>query len=140
MLFKKERGFTLIEIMIVVAIIAILAAIAIPRFRAMQETAREAKTKDNLSALRSAVMIYYGNNEGRWPDDLSASAFTEYIAAIPPAKATPLGDSTNVVSVTDVPNAYGVGWAYCSALGTYEGQIWCNSNSIDSKGASFTTY
>jgi prepilin-type N-terminal cleavage/methylation domain-containing protein len=137
---KSKKGFTLIELMIVVAIIGILAAIAIPRFASMLERSREGATKGNLGALRSAVSIYYGDKEGAWPDNLTSTAFTAYINPIPPAKATPLGNSTAVSNVTGVPSAGGSGWAYCTSAGSDQGQVWCNSNSTDSKGSSFTTY
>ena len=65
---RGEKGFTLIELMIVVAIIGILAAIAIPKFAQMLEKSREGATKGNLGAIRSAVSIYYGDKEGVWPN------------------------------------------------------------------------
>jgi len=67
MLRKTEKGFTLIELMIVVAIIGILAAIAIPRFADLIRKSKEGATKGNLGAIRSALSIYYGENEGRYP-------------------------------------------------------------------------
>ena len=89
----KRKGFTLIELMIVVAIIGILAAIAIPKFAQMLEKSREGATKGNLAAIRSAVTIYYSEKEGTFPGDLT-TAFTSYLYPIPAAKATPLGNST----------------------------------------------
>src|SRR5579863_7937483 len=65
---SRSFGFTLIELMIVVAIISILAAIAIPKFADMIRKAQEGATKGNLGVLRSALSIYYSDMEGQNPD------------------------------------------------------------------------
>lgn len=64
---KTKKGFTLIELMIVVAIIGILAAIAIPKFADLIKKSKEGSTKGSLGALRSALTIYYGEQEGTYP-------------------------------------------------------------------------
>ena len=69
---KNQKGFTLIELMIVVAIIGILAAVAIPKFAEMMERSRDGATKGNIGALKSAISIYYGDHEGTYPTDLTA--------------------------------------------------------------------
>jgi prepilin-type N-terminal cleavage/methylation domain-containing protein len=95
---KKEKGFTLVELMIVVAIIGILAAIAIPKFADMLEKSREGATKGNISALKSAISIYYGDNTGVWPTILTANVpgtkdlVPKYMDRIPPVKATAAND------------------------------------------------
>ena len=58
MLLKKDKGFTLIELMIVVAIIAILAAVAIPQYRKFQYRAKTSEAKANLDAIRTAEFAY----------------------------------------------------------------------------------
>ena len=69
---RKSKGFTLIELMIVVAIIGILAAIAIPRFANLIDRAREARTQGNLGSIRSALAICYGATDGTWSATLLA--------------------------------------------------------------------
>jgi prepilin-type N-terminal cleavage/methylation domain-containing protein len=59
---KKIWGFTLVELMIVVAVIGILAGIAVPRYMDFVTRAKEGATKGNLGAIRSAVNIYYADN------------------------------------------------------------------------------
>ncbi|MBN1962877.1 MAG: prepilin-type N-terminal cleavage/methylation domain-containing protein [Deltaproteobacteria bacterium] len=59
MLHKIERGFTMIEIMIVVAIIGILAAIAIPNFAKFQNRAKQSEAKANLKAFFTSAKANY---------------------------------------------------------------------------------
>ena len=58
---RSQKGFTLIELMIVVAIIGILAAIAIPNFLSYQARARQAEAKTNLGGLYVAEVAFFGD-------------------------------------------------------------------------------
>jgi len=61
MLKRNKKGFTLIELMIVVAIIGILAAIAIPNFLKFQAKAKQSECKTNLGAIYVAQLSYFSN-------------------------------------------------------------------------------
>ncbi len=61
---RNQKGFTLIELMIVVVIIGILAAIAIPNFIAMQNRAKEGSTKANMHTVQLAAEDYGVQNDG----------------------------------------------------------------------------
>ena len=60
---KRSKGFTLIELMIVVAIIAILAAIAIPQYKRFQAKAKAAEAKTNLGAIATAEESYHAEHD-----------------------------------------------------------------------------
>src|SRR5947209_138643 len=84
---KKASGFTMIELMIVVAIMGVLASIVMPKFADMVVRAKEAAIKGQLGAVRSALSIYYSDTEGGTPIGFSYSLNTalvpKYIQAIP---------------------------------------------------------
>ena len=162
----NQRGFTLIELMIVVAIIGILAAVAVPKFAEMVRKSKEGASKGSLSALRSALTIYVSDNEGKAP----LMAFTpsatvpswsawmavmvpKYVESIPTLKlGTYLSDNNGLyIRVTtgawdgnrssDTP-AMGSpgengGWIYTSAS---EGVMWVSACRTDTKFTDMTTW
>jgi type IV pilus assembly protein PilA len=77
---RSRKGFTLVELMIVVAIIGILAAIAIPNFLNFRMKAKTSEAKSNLGAIRSTEVAYYAEysgyvvNQPYTPDHTTAAA------------------------------------------------------------------
>lgn len=70
---KKQGGFTLIELMIVVAIIGILAAIAVPQYQQFQRKAKFSDVVSQTAAYKSAVELCIQNNNGK-PDGCNTGA------------------------------------------------------------------
>ena len=95
-LHVRKGGFTLIELMIVVAIIGILAAIAIPNFLRFQLKAKSSEGKTNLAAIRTAEQSYY-------------SEFGSYVSSqgVSPANTT----TSSKVAFTGTAGFNTIGWA-----------------------------
>ncbi len=64
---KKRKGFTLIELMIVIAIIAILAAVLVPNFMRAREASRLTACKSNLKNLSTGIETYSNDFDGLYP-------------------------------------------------------------------------
>jgi type IV pilus assembly protein PilA len=91
---KSDKGFTLIELMIVVVIIGILAAIAIPNFIAMQDRAKEGSVKANMHTLQLAAEDYGVQNDGVYCDVATAAGAAGLSARLPGNFKNPFGGAT----------------------------------------------
>ncbi len=79
---RAQAGFTLIELIVVIAIIGILAAIVVPRLSEAPRRAQEAVLKTNLRSLRSAINQYYAD-KGHYPTSLDALVEDNYFRELP---------------------------------------------------------
>ena len=79
---KYVRGFTLIELIVVMAIVALLAGIAAPRYFHSLERARENSLRSSLRVMRDAIE-HFAADRGRYPDSLDELVRTRYLRSLP---------------------------------------------------------
>ena len=79
---NRRRGFTLIELMVVMAIVATLLTLALPRYFGSLDKSKEAVLKENLYQLRDAIGKYYGDR-GKYPESVEALATEKYLRRLP---------------------------------------------------------
>ncbi len=93
---RRQRGFTLIEMVIVIAIIAILLAVAVPVFTTHLRHANEAVLKEDLYNMRQAI-DQYSQDKGKAPQSLQDIVGAGYLRAIPKDPFTNSDSSWQVV-------------------------------------------
>lgn len=141
---RWRTGFTLIEVLIIVVILAVLAATIIPQFWNSDGDAKEGTLKFNLHTLRNQIQLYRAQHEGACPE-IADGALPQLISPtdaagrigagdaypIPPCLTgglplNPLNNSAVVIQATAVPptgELGNAGWIYDAATG----QIWANN-------------
>jgi type II secretion system protein G len=104
-LYRKEKGFTLVELMIVIIILAILTGIAVPSYMVLRNRAREVAAKAELTNIATALEMYMA--------DLGSYPATTFAVMAPLLEA---GGYMNTVPTTD---AWGALYTYVLAAGSY---------------------
>ena len=160
MTWKKNKGFSLVELVVVIVIIGIIAAMAIPRISRGTDGLSDTALAGNLAMMRQAVAHYAAEHEGDIPTTLatqltmysdkdgntsaigsSSYPFGPYLVAIPPC---PVGSQTDPDAVaTDTtdgaipePTADTGGWIF----NTKTGEIRANTNATDDSSTKYFTY
>jgi general secretion pathway protein G len=109
---RAHRGFTLIELIVVISIIGLLLTLAAPRYFASIERGKEAVQQQNIYALRDALDKFFGDN-GHYPESLEELVSKRYLRSIPLDPFTEQGDwavlpppDPNLSGVYDVKSAF----------------------------------
>ena len=115
-----RRGFTLIELMVVMAIIASLLTLALPRYFNSVERSREAVLKQDLHIMRDAIDKYLADR-GRYPKTLEELAEKRYLRRVPP---DPITDSATTWITVSPPEGE-------AREGVYDVRSGAPGNSLD---------
>jgi general secretion pathway protein G len=146
---RAWRGFTLIELMVVMAIIAVLLTIAAPRYFNHLDRAREATLRQSLAVVRDAIDKFHGDTSS-YPDSLEDLVTRRYLRAVP---VDPITDSAETwvllpppagnTSATTTGGSAGFGAG--DANGTsgspgVSGKLWDIRSGAEGNGANGTPY
>jgi general secretion pathway protein G len=109
---RKNAGFTLVELMIVMAIIMVLAVVAVPSYVAAMRSAREAALKEDLHVLRNAIDSYTADKQ-KAPQELQDLVQDGYLRAIPEdpmthSKDTWVTEKSETLSSVDQTDSGGI--------------------------------
>ena len=141
-----RKGFTLIEVMLVVAVVGVLSMVLVPQFANLVRKANEATTKGNLASLRGALAMYYGDRDRYPTDDLTSLVSGKFIKAVPRAYVEPWHHPNNQVSAGNsatllASDANQHAWFYYSDPNDPRfGTLLVNCIHTDLKGTVWTTY
>ncbi len=93
---RKRKGFTLVELLVVMAIMGILVAIAVPQLQKAPIRAKEATLREDLFTFRSCLDQYYAD-KGHYPETLQTLVTDKYIRKIPIDPFTKSADSWEII-------------------------------------------
>lgn len=138
------KKISLVEVIIAISIILLVTLVVYPKFIDIIRKSNEATTRANLTALRTAIALYYGDNEGNFPTANIAEELTsqngKYIQAIPQVYCPPYHNVTT--EITTLPTGDSGKWAYQleDSEDRQAGEIWIDCNQEDSNGVVWSTY
>ncbi len=108
-IFLNNRGFSLIELLVVITIMGILAGVAIPRFINVLDQAKDRADESNIHTIKSAAQVFFFET-GDWPvpghlNDDYTWGFQDYLDSFPPDPYKRDGYFYEILPLGDVRNA-----------------------------------
>ena len=100
---QREGGWTLIELMVVIALIMILATMGLVQYRNSITAAKEATLKSQLFIMRDAIDQYYAD-KGKYPESIQTLVSESYIRAVPQDPFTTSNDTWQTIQADPEPN------------------------------------
>lgn len=132
---RRIKGFTLIELVMVIVILGILSAVALPTFFNLQSQAKEASCKGALGGIRSAIAIWYAkeatSGTPAYPTSAQLTASTNGAMAGGLFPKNPYTNSNSVKAGTSESTDTSVGWIY----DVNTGRVW--SSATETQGSGF---
>ena len=129
-----KKSFTLIELVMVMVILGILAAVAIPTFIDLRDEAKEASVKGGLGGLRSGVSIWYAkeaaSGTAAWPTLADMTQGTNGVMSGGRVPDNPYTNSANIVAGAAETANTAAGWIYDASTG----RIWSSANETQGSG------
>ena len=105
---RRQGGFTLVELLIVISLISILAAMGLVQYRNSVTAAREATLKTNLFRMRDAIDQYYAD-KNKYPSSLDTLVSEKYLRAVPVDPFTASADTWQTTMSELDPGNIGAG-------------------------------
>ena len=136
---NRESGFTIVEVMIVLAIAGLVLAIVFIAVPALQRNSRDAQRRADISALQAGIATYVGNNNGQIPDGNTLAQLNEakggvdfsfYTAASALATATPGDKTINTEARADLVSQNNLDTVPATETATYVANAQCNTATV----------
>lgn len=97
---RSARGFTLIEVLVVLAVIGTLMMLVVPRYISLVDRSKEVVLKENLYLVRDAIDKYFAD-AGRYPDSLQDLVAKKYLRKLPVDPVTESSETWILITPSD---------------------------------------